>query len=261
MHITRSSVKYLLALATVCLPFMQALESFAQIRFNAPQMTAPGNRESGAARSDTCVTTVDDNGLTAVLPETNVGLTTKEYPSFFAYVPANNAEWAELRLIEEDTGNELYVGQVSLPSADPSADYRHEPSLVSLTIPEDDSATALESGKSYLWALMMVCEPDNRAADIVVTGVVQRVDDGYLQSLSPEVRARLDGLDALAPEEQLIAYGDAGIWQDLLGVLSTLTSKDPSTYQSDWNSLLGEQGLGAIADRPIVFSEVEPLEI
>ena len=259
MNITRSSVKFLLASATICLPFIQAVESFAQIRFNAPKLTAPGNRESGAARSDTCVTTVDDDGLTAVLPETNVGLTTNEFPSFFAYVPANNAERAELRLLEEDTGNELYAGQVSLPSADPTADYRHEASLVSLSIPGDGSATALESGKNYLWALMLVCEPDNRAADIVVTGVVQRVDDGYLQSLSPEVRDRLDVLNTLPPEEQLIAYGDAGIWQDLLGVLSTLTSENPTTYQADWNSLLGDQGLGTIAERPIVFSEVEPL--
>ncbi len=231
----------------------------AQVPFNAPPVSAPGNRESGAARSDSCAMTLNDSGLIAVIPESNVGLTTKASPSFFAYVPANNAERAEFRLFEEETGNEVYVGQVLLPITDSVSEYRYGSSIMRFSMPQDDLTAALEPGKNYLWALMLVCNADNRAEDIVVTGVVHRPDMAYFDSLAPAVQDQLSTLDTISPAEQLIVYGEAGLWHDLLETLASLANSDSSAYQDDWSTLLGNQGLGAIANYPIVFSEVEPL--
>lgn len=231
----------------------------AQVQFNAPPVSAPGNRESGASRSDTCAMTIDDSGLTAVIPESNVGFTTKASPSFLAYVPANNAERVEFRLFEEETGDEVYVGQVPLPVASSGASYSYMSSVVSFSMPQDNTMVSLEPGKSYLWALILVCNGNNRAEDIVVTGVVQRPAPDYFAGLAPEVQDQLAAIDTSSPAEQLATYGEAGIWQDLIAMLAVLANRDPSLYQSDWNTLLEQQGLGAIANRPIVFVEVEPM--
>ena len=260
MNRPNSFIKSSVVALLLSLPLMAVMNAaVAQIQFSAPPVSAPGNRESGASRSDSCAMPVNDRGLTAVIPETNVGLTTQALPKFFAYIPTNNAERAEFRLIDEETGDEIYAGQFPLPPTEEEAGYRYAPSIVGLSVSSAESTVVLEPGKTYLWALMLVCNSENRAEDIVVTGVVQRPDTTYFDALSPDVRDQLSALDTLSLEEQLAVYGEAGMWHDLLQVLASLTHTEPNTYQNDWRMLLGEQGLGAIANSPIIFSEVEPL--
>lgn len=260
---TRLSAWFRVPLATILLSAFLPLEvqvASAQARFNAPQrISAPGNRESGALRSDTCASTTAHSGLTAIVPETNVGLTTQAGPTLFAYVPPNNAEWAELRLFEEASGEEVLAAKVALPTAtDSTADYQHVASVVSIPLPASGES-ALATGKSYLWALMVVCNGDNRAEDIVVTSVVQRVGDDYLQTLSPEVAQKLNAVASASDEEKLSTYGSAGIWQDLLSEVASLAEADPSTYEATWVSLLTDQGLSGIATAPIYESSLSPL--
>ncbi|NEQ96148.1 MAG: DUF928 domain-containing protein [Cyanothece sp. SIO2G6] len=254
----KSSLQYSTAAVILSAPVTTLLASAVAVPFNAPPVSAPGNRESGASRSDSCAMTLDDMGLTAVIPETNVGLTTQGLPSLFAYVPANNAERAEFWLFEAETGNEVYAGQVSLPEADSTTEYRYGPSVMGFSVPKTESTVTLEPGKNYLWTLMLVCNAENRAEDIVVTGVVQQPDAAYLEVLSPTVRDQLSSLDGVPPAEQLTVYGEAGVWHDLLATLAVLATDDPAVYQDDWSDLLNAQGLGAIANYPIVFTEVEP---
>lgn len=245
------------------LPLFAAVPAaLAQVQFNPPPLSAPGNREAGGIRSDTCATTTESQGLIALLPETNLGLTTEAYPTFFAYIPSNNAARAEFRLYKEATGAEVYVGQVVMPPAtDPDAAYRYESSVVSIAMPDDGSAPALEANESYLWALMLVCNAGNRAEDIVVTGVIQRVGDDYLAGLDPAISHQLDTLNTVPIQDQVSIYGAAGIWHDMLSELALLTSENPETYEEEWNMVLSAQGLGAIANAPLFVSEIEPLEV
>jgi hypothetical protein len=91
----------LLSLTSLITP----MGTMAQVKFNPPsKLKAPGNREGGLMRSDSCAATAGGSGLTVILPTTNLGLTTKAFPSFFAYVPPNNAEKVEFRLVEESSG-------------------------------------------------------------------------------------------------------------------------------------------------------------
>ena len=105
--------------------------------FNPPATGSPGNREAGAARSDTCVSTVNGNGVTALLPSSSiVGLTTQDSPKIFAYIPPNNAEKAEFRLLEEKSSKELFVGQVQMPKAESGKDsYKYKASVVGISLP------------------------------------------------------------------------------------------------------------------------------
>lgn len=252
------SLAPLLMLALVLLPISGAM---AGSTFQPPKSGAPGNREAGAARSDTCASTAKSNGLTAVLPTSNLGLTTQAFPTFFAYIPPNNAQRAEFRLIDEDGDQEVFTGQVQLPRDNtPKASYKYKASVVGLSLPKRATMVGLMPGKRYLWALMLVCNTQNRAEDIVITGVVQRVGDDYLKGLDPEIKRKLNGINRSQPREKLAIYGAAGIWQDLLADVAMLMQKNSSTYNSTWKSLLSEQGLAAIATFPVVESQLEPLQ-
>lgn len=227
--------------------------------FRPPRSGAPGNREAGAARSDTCASTTNSSGLTAVLPTSNLGLTTRAFPTFFAYMPPNNAEKAEFRLIEEDTNKEVFTGKVQMPKAEAAnAPYKHKASIVSMTLPQNGSE-GLKAGRNYLWALMVVCNAQNRAEDIVVTGVVQRVGDDYVKTLDAQTKQKLNSVNTVPPPEKLSIYGSAGIWNDMLADTAVLMQKNPATYTQEWKDLLGEQGLAAIATAPIVEVKLEPI--
>jgi hypothetical protein len=245
----------LLSLVGLCAALPAQAQIPTELSFQAPPVGSPGNREAGSGRSDTCAALTEQAGLTAIVPETNVGLTTQAAPPLFAYIPTNNAAFAELRLLKEATGEDVYVSQVSMPAAT-TPGYAHKASILSLDLP---ATVTLEPGESYLWALMLVCNPDNRAEDIVVTAVVQRADNGYLSTLPTEVSSQLNGIDTASPSEKLTIYSSAGLWQDLLAQLSTLATADPATYQAVWSDLLTSQGLGAIADAPLYPSQLTAL--
>ncbi|MGF1536674.1 MAG: DUF928 domain-containing protein [Elainellaceae cyanobacterium] len=263
MRHLRSLLKCSAAALILALPLVMALEAIAQIRFIAPQVGAPGNREAGTSRSETCAASTGQR-LTAVVPETNLGLTTKAFPTFFAYLPANNATGAELHLYEEASGEQVYVAQIAMPPANEAAEYRYQPTVLQLSAPVSASdsapgAVTLEPGKNYIWALMLICDPAERTDDVIAIGVVQRVDAAYLNRFSADLQRQLTGAESVPAETKLSTYGRAGIWHELLETLAPLAKSDPVAYQDDWAALLDQQGLGAIADAPIVNSQVDPL--
>lgn len=228
--------------------------------FRPPRSGAPGNREAGAARSDTCASTASSNGLTALLPSSNLGLTTRAYPTFFAYIPPNNAKQAEFRLLEEGTNQPVFIGQIPMSqAATANSAYQYKASVLSMSLPKSAVPQGLQVGKSYMWALMVVCNPKNRAEDIVVTGVVQRVGDDYIKTLDPKIKQNLNRINQASPQEKLAIYGAAGIWNDMLADTAALMQKNPATYGKDWKDLLSDQGLGAIATVPIVEVNLKPI--
>lgn len=215
-------------------PFgLSSLASAQNIQFNAPSIGAPGNRESGASRSAPCATS--DRGLLALLPETNIGLTTEAYPSFFAYVPPSSAEIAEFLLYEEGTDQLIYSTSLEING---------ESGIASVKLPVDADIPSLEVGKNYYWYFTVVCDQDDRSGDMTVQGTVQRV------ALNADLARQL--ASASAPERAAI-YAQAGIWQDALASLAALNQREPNnpSNRSSWNSLLTAVGLQEIADEQL----------
>lgn len=252
------SLPLAMTLLGISLPLHTAMAQ-TQVAFEPPPMSSPGNRESGGGRSDTCASTTEEAGLTAIVPETNVGLTVRSAPTLFAYLPSNSAERAELRLYVEATGEQVLTGQIDMPLAtEPDDSYTYRSGVVKVALPTEGIVT-LEPGENYLWALMLVCNGGNRAEDIVVTGVVQRAGDDYLKNLPDNLGQKLANLNAVSDEEKLSIYSSAGIWQDLLTDLAILVEEEPMTYGDDWIALLESQGLAAIATAPVFESSFTPL--
>ncbi len=232
------------------------------VNFQPPPMSSPGNREAGGQRSDTCVDTADTTGLVALVPDTHISLTTAASPNLLAYVPPNNAQRAELRILKEATGEAVFIGQVALPEnttpeATAHASYRYQAAIAN--IPLAAQPVVLEPGESYIWALMLVCNSDNRAEDIVVDVVIRRADEDYLSTLSHDVTEQLINIEMATDEVKLITYSSAGIWQDLVSELAVLMQQQPERYKPTWSELLTNQGMAAIVNAPIYESDLQSL--
>lgn len=246
----------LTSLLTLEPPSAQAQLPQSTLNFAPPPMDAPGNREAGGQRSDTCADTLGAGGLTALVPSTNIGLTTLASPDLFAYVPPNNAERAELRIIDEISGQEVYAGQVTLPENTETSSYQSPASI--LAIPTTGAIT-LDPGNRYVWALLLVCDSENRAQDIVVDVAVQRVGPDYYELLPAEISQELSSVDAAPQSMKLAIYGEAGIWQDFLSALHGLAVQDPALHQKTWVDVLSEQGLADLTSVAVFNSQLFPL--
>jgi hypothetical protein len=218
-------------------------------QFQPPPMSSPGNREAGGQRDDTCTDTTDTNGLLAIVPSSNIGLTTQPSPDLFAYVPPNNAQSAEIRVFKEATNEEVFVSEISLPKNLAGSEYQNQSSIVQ--IPLSATTLTLEPDENYLWALFIVCNPDNRAEDIVVDVAVRRAGNLYLNTLPEDLKSRLATVESASNADKLETFGTAGIWYDLLAAVNRLATTDPALHDSIWTTLLAEQGMEKIVDTPV----------
>ncbi|MBD1880824.1 MULTISPECIES: DUF928 domain-containing protein [unclassified Coleofasciculus] len=206
-----------------------------RLRFRLPRVGAPKTREPGASRgSSSCA--AQGKSLMALLPSTNVGLTVAARPTLFVAVPKTSAQDAEFILYDGETSQQvIYETTLPIPSTG---------GVVSVSLPQKD-APSLVAGKKYRWSLSMICDAEDRGADISVEGWIQRVQ--------PNVALRND-LKKAAPRDRPAIYAEAGMWLDTLSSLADLRNANPSdfTLETDWKDLLKLVNLGTVAEEPLV---------
>jgi len=86
---------------------------------------------------------------TALIPETNIGLTLDEYPTFFVYLPAMVGKRAEFWLTTED-GDIVYETTFTLLDSN---------GIISVNLPDDDITPPLAVGKKYQWSVAIILDP------------------------------------------------------------------------------------------------------
>jgi hypothetical protein len=219
-----------------------SLPAFAQ-QYNPPDWGLPGRREGGGTRG--CWVNEGerpgDIPLTALVP-LNSGYTSSAYPSFFVYVPqfyAEKAAGAEFLLTDEE-GNEVYYVSTFQTNG--------EAGIVRLSLPNTGNLPPLELGKTYEWSFSLICDMDDRSADLVVENYIQRIE------LSPQLSSVVQN----ATSAQLPSiYAEAGIWYDALSSLAELPYQPGSLMPaSQWSNLLNSVELDHIA-RDIPIESVE----
>jgi len=173
--------------------------------------------------------------LTALIPRTNIGITSSEYPTFFFYIPDANLELVDTAELFLMNSNKEVVSQkkVKLNSPDKvvSIDFHNSPGLPPLKI-----------GESYYWAFSITFGEDSPGP--FVSGWIKRVSlDSKLQH----------ELDTALPQEKPAIYASNGFWYDALTSLAKLRCSYPNdaTYRSDWESLLQQVELPRIATKPL----------
>jgi hypothetical protein len=175
------------------------------------------------------------------VPENNIGRTVSDYPTFFFYLPQTEAELAEF-ILQDESGNRIY--QQDLPIKNLSG-------VIGVSIPANTNVPPLEAGKKYTWVFLLVCDPEDRASDLLKSGVVRRVE------LSADILRELENAD---PRQKTFIYAKNGIWQDALSTLAAArrANSNDTDLAADWKSLLDSVKLGEIAKEPMLPIEPQP---
>lgn len=216
----------------------------ARIAFQVPAgLTVPGRRVAGASRTTLC--TSKGQHLTAIVPKSNIGLTTLANPVLFFYVPPSSESALEL-VVQDEKQN--FVKQYYKPSGNGG--------VVAIPI----NKTSLEVGKQYRWFFSVVCNARERSKDLSVKGGIKRI------SPNPQLATQLKGATL---NERVNLYAKAGIWQDALTTLVELRSQSPNDPQlkADWNTLLTAEGVNLeqesaqLVTQPLLLGNLAPQPI
>jgi hypothetical protein len=200
----------------------------------------PRNRNSGAAAGrqfagagrDLCPPT--PTPLTALVPNTNLGLTLNANPTLWFYVPYASPQDYETEFVLIDAEeNSVYKQNFYLPE---------EPGIVSIQIPQQ---VALEAGASYRWVFSVMCNPGNRSGDATVNGWIQRVN----QELDSQ-------LASATLENELLLYSDNDLWYEMLTTLAQLRRDQPDDpeIEAAWKEFLTTSGFSeSVASAPVLL--------
>lgn len=194
----------------------------ARIAFQAPAgLTVPGRRVAGASRTTLC--TSKNDHLTAIVPKSNIGLTTQANPVLFFYVPPSSQSELEL-VVQDEKEKQKFVKQHYKQSGNGG--------VVAIPI----NKTSLEVGKQYRWSFSVICNARERSKDLFVQGGIKRI------SPNPQLATKLKSATL---NSRVNLYAQAGIWQDALTTLAQLRSERPNDPQlkADWNELLTAEGV------------------
>ena len=204
-----------------------------------PDQGAPRGTKPGGERG---CPSVAQKPLTALVPVTKEadgtqlrwGLTTKELPTFWFYVPY---ELKSIRSAKFSLRNQakqtVYETPVTLTGA---------PGVISISLPS--TAPPLEINKwyqSYLF-IDISCEPNAPLEKDSAQGWVKR------EALAPALKSELD--NATTPQQRAMLYAKHGVWYEVVMTLAELSRTDPK--DAEWTKLLQSVGLDAIASEPIV---------
>ncbi|MEG5172802.1 DUF928 domain-containing protein [Microcoleus sp. B3-D7] len=203
------------------------------VNFKPPDVTAPDNRQGGTHRG--CKLR-DGLFITPLIPESNIGLTLTESPTFFVYVSQPAAQ-VEFILLNENESEVVYETTLKNDKA----------GIIGVSLSEKDQTKNIEVGKRYVWSFALACDPLERSGDYIVKGWMQRIE--------PQANLKND-LANPDPMAKVIAYAKNGIWYETVATLAEMRrlAPDDSRLTTEWTQLLQSQGLESIAAQPLVQS-------
>lgn len=206
-----------------------------RVTFDPPGDGEPDQTAGGASRGSGCPLNIANGGdcVIPLIPASQQRVTVAERPTFFVYVPETAAKEIFFSLTDENSQTSY---QTKIPITGQSG-------IVSFKLP--DSAPALEVGKNYQWAFILVGENGLRPDSPGVQGTIQRVE------LNPGVKNQLENVTSL---ERAALYRKNGLWFETLATLAEARKLQPSdsTLATSWEESLKLMGLGAIATRPLL---------
>ncbi|KAB8331622.1 DUF928 domain-containing protein [Scytonema tolypothrichoides VB-61278] len=172
-----------------------------------------------------------DQQTIALIPSTEKGIafveqTISERPSFWFYVPNLPASRVDAEFVLLDSqDNEVYSAILPLKQLS---------GIINLQLPK--TVPALKEGKEYHWVFYAICNPQNRAADVIVNGWLKRILVN--SALSTQLKTS-------SPKERVSVYTDAKLWYETLTALAELQRSNPqdTEVKTDWANVLQLAGL------------------
>ncbi|MDJ0845105.1 DUF928 domain-containing protein [Crocosphaera sp.] len=174
---------------------------------------APDRRKPAASRNDNQCN-FNPQQLIALIPKNLRGKTTADSPRLYFSVPAITPN-TEIEFVLRGTRDEL-VGKQTFSGPGRAG-------IMSLQLPKVPRLSASSSRNSYHWYLSVICNPNDRADDVVVEGLLQPV---ALPS------HQLQQLEGATLEERLNFYQSYDLWHERLDTLASLRRSQPQNSRS-----------------------------
>jgi hypothetical protein len=174
--------------------------------------------------------TTAKRSLMALVPNTNTGLTLAERPTFWIYLPKTTAKQIVLSIREAGIKDHA---QIYLPTPEDSG-------VVGFQLPA--TGPALEIGKTYQWAVVLICGARPSPNDPAIAAWVRRI-------------APMQPLKKGTILEQAAWYGEQGIWYDAIAALAEVrrTKHQDKGLTDIWTNFLNSAGLEEISREPLQF--------
>ena len=200
----------------------------------------PTHRRDGGSRgSMDCVANINNQNLMALIPQKNVGLSASTSPKLFFYVPEIENQKTLEFVLRNESDDLIYEAFVSTEGN----------GIMSVEIPAEVNSNMLETDQNYHWYLSMICDYEQRSRDIVV--------EGWLRQETIDVATQKQ-LSMASPIEKAEVYRDRGFWFDALSALAESPDAlaQQSLVQQKWSEMLSSVGLGELASKPFVETEL-----
>lgn len=193
----------------------------------------PVHRIGGGSRGN-CI--ANQGQLVAVVPEKSVGMTASTTPQLFFSIP-ETTQTHLLEFVVRNQQDELVYDTI-LKTSDRAG-------IIAVELPPNLRQESLKANEDYHWYLSMICNQQKRSHDIVVEGLLRRVE------IEPAISQKLQNA---SPIEQANLYQQQGIWHDALSVVAQeqKTSQYQGAAQAKWVELLHALGLGELANQPLI---------
>jgi hypothetical protein len=225
------------------LPKLPSNLGMAQHRWGGGSRTFERDPTLGEMRGD------EDPTLTAFVPEYKPtstatsksnslkvwGLTTKEHPTLWVYIPYSSALISRIDFIlrRGDNRSNPIVYQTSIQPS-------KQAGIVNFSLPKTSTPLAID--KLYQWEvkLIMKSQPTEE-----ITGWIQRA----------KINSNLSDLIKRSnPSQQADLYAENGFWYDALSTLAILRRDFPTdpAIKENWQIILKSVDLQGLADRPFV---------
>lgn len=201
--------------------------------FKFPRIRASGNLYGGGVRGNCMAEQVD---MKALVPNSQIGLTLVQNPTFFVRLSKTTAKQAKFTLINVNDNSATYEKTFPVTSTG---------GVISFTLPAD--AGALKANQEYHWGLQLLCEnaDGDQGANPIVDGAIKRVEPNA--TLASQLRSA-------SLSDRVTLYAENGYWYDTIKTLADLRAANPKdpTLTDNWSQLLNQAGLQEIAQDPLI---------
>ncbi|MDJ0581864.1 DUF928 domain-containing protein [Crocosphaera sp.] len=177
--------------------------------YNQEILQVPERRKPAAHRNNNQCN-FKPQELTALIPQNNIpGKTTATSPTLYFSVPAITAN-IEIEFVLRDHQDKLVQKQ--------TFSGKGKAGIMGLELPAVSPISSTNSNSSYHWYLSVICNPGDRAYDIVVEGLLQPVP----------LETNLEKQLATATlEEKIKLYQTHDLWHEELETLATMKRSQP----------------------------------
>ena len=199
--------------------------SVAQLVYKPPRKgaPAPGSRRGGGSRGMNKSVPV----ISLLAPD-HVGLTLREQPVLFWFTPTKQNGPVEFTLTVENADTPVVEAKLPLPA---------QPGLQQINL--SDYKVKLSPGERYQWSVALILDAEERSANIVAMGAIERIEPNKLEQPLPSNLSKAE-----APKR----YAEAGIWYDAVMAISDLIQSNPADTElrQQRASLLEQVGLADV---------------